>query len=263
MNLFANSIPKDKPCDIVSWAETCGLKVDGKSFDSKISPQIIPVLEAMMNPRVRGGTLVKPVQSGGSTAGEILLVFWAAFFYGQIQYNWPNQGAAEHRWKTRILKLLLSVHELVWAGGRFDETICQANFVNSTIITQGIEAKGALDSDTIPLQINEEIHSWKAGHLAKADGRQTAVWNAKQCNISNAGMSGDQLEDKKLSGTNQVWEVLCPGCGQYHVMHTRWEDSRPDRGGLRYNTDGCKELDGSFNYNKLLPTIRYQMPCGY
>lgn len=263
MNLFANSIPKDKPSDIVAWAETSGLKVDGKSFDSKISPQILEPLRAMMNPRVRVGTLVKPVQAGGSTAGEILLAFWAAFFYGQIQYNWPNQGAAEHRWKTRIVKLLLSVHDLHWAGGRFDETICQANFVNSTIIMQGVVAKGALDSDTIPFQINEEIHLWDPGLLEKASRRQTRVWDKKQFNISNAGMVGDQLEAAYEAGSMDVWENLCPGCGKYHIMRFRWDDKNPELGGLRFDTSAGRQENGKYNLQKIKPTIRYQMPCGF
>ena len=150
MNLFDNSIPKNHPEDVIAWAETCGLKVDGHSFDSSRVPQLIEPLRAMVNPRVRVGTLVKPVQSGGSTVGEILLAFWAAFFYGQIQYNWRDQGMAEKRWDTRIRKMLLSVHDLVWAGGRYDELICMAKFVNSTIFVQGTRADGALDSETIP-----------------------------------------------------------------------------------------------------------------
>jgi hypothetical protein len=263
MNLFQNSIPDDPPSDIISWAETCGLKVDGKSFDSKISPQIIPVLQDMMNPRVRGGTLVKPVQAGGSTVGEILLVFWAAFYYGQIQYNWPNQGAAEHRWKTRIVKLLLSAHDLVWAGGRFDETICQANFVNSTIIAQGIEAKGALDSDSIPLQLNEEIHSWPPGMLDKARRRQTRIWNKKFLDISNAGVVGDQLEAAYEAGSMDVWENLCPGCKKYHVMRFRWDEKNPELGGLRFDTAAGRQENGKYNLRKITPTIRYQMPCGF
>ncbi|MDE2102235.1 MAG: phage terminase large subunit family protein [Patescibacteria group bacterium] len=263
MNYFRDSIPKDRPDDVVAWAESSGIRVDGKSFDSKISPQIIPVLRAMANPRVRGGTLVKPVQSGGSTVGEILICFWAAFFHGQIQCNWPDQGAAEHRWKTRIVKLLLSVHDLIWAGGRYDETICQANFVNSMIIAQGVQAKGALDSDTIPFQVNEEVHLWEKGLLEKARRRQTRVWDKKFLDISNAGIEGDQLHRAYEAGSMEVWENFCPGCGKWHVMRFRWDPKKPELGGLRFDTDAGRLPNGKYNFNKIIPTIRYQMPCGF
>ena len=46
-------------------------------------------------------------------------------------------------------------------------------------------------------------------------------------------------------------------------MRTRWEDRRPDLGGLRYDADGCRLENGAYDYNKLAPTIRFQMPCGY
>jgi hypothetical protein len=263
MNLFDNSIPKNHPEDVIAWAETCGLKVDGHSFDSSRVPQLIEPLRAMVNPRVRVGTLVKPVQSGGSTVGEILLAFWAAFFYGQIQYNWRDQGMAEKRWDTRIRKMLLSVHDLVWAGGRYDELICMAKFVNSTIFVQGTRADGALDSETIPFQINEELHLWEPGLLDKARRRQTLVWNSKALDISNAGVVGDQLEAAYEEGSMEIWEVLCPGCGKHHVMQFRFNEKNPELGGLRFDTAAGRVDGGKYNLNKIVPTIRYQMPCGF
>jgi Phage terminase large subunit (GpA) len=263
MNLFSNALPKDKPEDIVAWSTTCGIKVDGHSFDPDRMPQLIEPLRAMTNPQVRGGTLVKPVQTGGSTIGEILLAFWAAFYYGQIQYNWPDEGAAKRRWETRVRNMLLSVHDLVWAGGRFDETICQANFVNSMILMQGVVAKGALDSETIPFQLNEEVHLWAPGLLDKARRRQSLIWNKKFMDISNAGCVGDQLEAAYEEGSMEVWENFCPGCGKYHVMQFRFDEKHPELGGLRFDTSAGRQENGKYNLAKVLPTIRYQMPCGF
>jgi hypothetical protein len=263
VNLFENSIPKDKPEDVIKWAENCGIKVDGHSFDSSRVPQLLEPLRAMVNPRVRVGTLVKPVQSGGSTVGELILAFWASFYYGLIQYNWRDEGMAEKRWDTRISKMLLSVRDLVWAGGRYDETICQAKFVNSTIFVQGTKADGALDSETVPFQINEEVHLWDAGLLDKARRRQTLVWNSKALDISNAGVVGDQLEAAFEEGSMEIWETLCPGCKNHHVMRFRWDDKKPELGGLRFDTAAGRVDGGKYNLNKIVPTIRYQMPCGF
>jgi hypothetical protein len=57
----------------------------------------------------------------------------------------------------------------------------------------------------------------------------------------------------------QQWEVKCQGCGLFHVMQTRWDDKRPDLGGLRY--DAAKDAD--YDYQQIISTLRYQMPCGY
>jgi hypothetical protein len=146
---------------------------------------------------------------------------------------------------------------------RYDAVNCEIDFGNVFFRMQGVFEDDNLDSDTIPLQINEEVHSWEPGKLQKARNRGTAVWNFKSIDISNAGHKDDQLHEAFKNGTAQHWEVKCPGCGRYHAMRARWDDRAPELGGLRYDSTGCKLEDGRYDYKKLAPTIRYQMPCGY
>jgi hypothetical protein len=256
-----HTIPSAEPADIIAWAEA-NVKVDGHSFDSTRTPQLIEPIRAMADVETRIGTLVKPVQSGGSTAGEIVLAFWSRYRNGKIQFNWQDDGKARERWKDRILPMLEKLDGLRWAGG-FDKTVCEARFLNATLIVQGVIASGALDSETIPLQINEEIHLWDAGNLDKARSRQTLVWNSKALDISNAGVIGDQLHAAYEEGTSEVWEVLCPGCRGHHEMRFRWDDKRPDLGGLRFDSNAGRVAGGKYSLNRVVPTIRYQMPCGY
>ena len=261
--MIFHTIPDAQPSDIIEWAERINLKVDGHSFDSKRFPQLIEPIRSMSNPSVRIGTLMKPIQTGGSTVGEVVAAFWCSFWYGLIQYNWQDDGEAKWRWDSRILKMLESCADLRWVGGPYDRVSCLGKFVNSTLLVQGVEAKGALDSETIPFQINEEIHLWKPGHLAKARGRQTIPWNSKALDISNAGIVDDQLHKAYQDGSMSIWEVLCPGCKQYHVMRFRWEEKHPELGGLRFDTNVGKNEMGRYNLTKLIQTIRYQMPCGF
>ena len=262
MKIFSGSVPESAPTDIIFWADNSGLKVDGHSFDSSRTPQLIEPMRAMADADTRIGTLIKPVQVGGSTAGEIVCAYWAAFSTGLIQFNWEHDMKATNRWQDRIARTLESCRDIRRTKARFEETICEARFVNATIRCQGVFKEDSLDSDTVPLQINEEIHSWKPGFLSKARRRQTQVWNAKAFDISNAGMVGDQLHSAYEDGTCEEWEVLCPKCGSYHVMKFRFDPKKPEAGGLRWDSDGCKMENGRFNYNKLEGTIRYQMPCG-
>src|SRR6202789_24616 len=262
MNIFQNAVPKSKPTDIISWA-AANVKVDGHSFDPDLTPQIIEPIRAMADADTRIGTLIKPVQIGGSTAGEVVCAYWCAFETGLIQYNWQKDEAAVKRWHDRIKPLLDSCGDLKRTGDKFEEVICFAKFVNTTLRVQGVFVEDALDSDTIPRQINEEIHLWKPGHLSKARRRQTRVWDSKAFDISNAAEVGGQLESAYQDGTMEEWEVYCPGCKKMHVMQFRWDNNKPELGGLRYDTDGCKMDNGHFNYNKLESTIRYQMPCGF
>jgi hypothetical protein len=272
VNLLQRAIPPAPPEDIIAWAAE-SLKVDGHSFDPERTPQLLEPIRAMADAETRIGTLVKPSQGGGSTAGEVVCAFWSAFKHGLIQYNWEDDKKAKQRWEDRIQPMLKSCKDIRRSGGRFEELICEARYPNATVRVQGVFTESNLDSDTVPYQLNEELHSWKPGHLSKARTRQTQVWNSKAFDISNAGWrpkDGEKSDGKSFelwyafsSGTMEEWETLCPGCGKYHVMRTRWENEHPELGGLRYDTEGCDMGGGRFNYNKLAASLRYQMPCGH
>lgn len=261
MNIFRDAIPDAQPSDIVAWAES-NVKVDGHSFDRTRTPQLIEPLRAMADADTRIGTLVKPVQIGGSTAGEVVAAWWCRYGRGKIQYNWQDDKKAVERWKDRIQPCLDSVADLRWAGGRFDETLCEARFLNATLITQGVFVESSLDSETIPLQINEEVHLWKPGFLSKARRRQTQVWNAKAFDISNASNEDDQLHAAYDDGTAEVWENKCPHCSGWHQFIFRFDPNKPNLGGLRWDSDGARMEGGRYNYNLLEKTIYYQFPCG-
>lgn len=261
--IFQESIAESAPLDIIAWANSSGIKVDGHSFDSTRTPQLVEPIRAMADDDTRIGTLIKPVQVGGSTAGEIVCAFWAAFSNGLIQYNWQDDLKAKDRWADRILPVLESCRDIKRTGARFEEMICEARYINTTVRVQGVFNESSLDSDTVPLQINEEVHLWKPGFLGKARRRQTQVWNAKAFDISNASNKDDQLHSSYEDGTMEEWEVLCPSCGQHHEMRFRFNPTKPELGGLRWDSSDCKMENGRFNYNKLERTIRYQFPCGH
>lgn len=263
-NIFAGSIPPASPSDIITWAES-RVRVNGgrSSFSAERVPQLLEPIRAMADIKTRVGTLVKPVQVGGSTAGEVVCAFWAAYNFGLIQYNWENDEKAASRWKDRILPTLESCRDIKRTGQRFEETICESRYSNTIVRCQGVYSERNLDSDTVPLQINEEIHSWKPGFLSKARRRQTQVWNAKAFDISNAGLVGDQLQSAYDDGTAERWHVKCPTCGSYSEMIFRWDPKRPERGGLRWDSAGCKLDNGRFDYNKLAKTLHYQFGCGH
>jgi len=258
-----NCRQKEKPTDIIAWAESSGIKVDGHSFDSTRTPQLIKPMIAMADADTRIGTLIKPVQVGGSTAGEIVCAYWSAFYNGLIQFNWEDDRKAVNRWSDRILPTLESCRDIKRTGGRFEELICTARYINTTVRVQGVFNESSLDSDTVPLQINEEVHLWKSGFLGKARRRQTQVWNAKAFDISNASNDGDQLHLAHDDGTMEQWEIACPQCGKLHAPHFRWNENKPELGGLRWDSSGAKMDKGRYNYNKLAKTIRYELPCGH
>lgn len=264
-------IPKEHTGSVIAWMER-NVRLVGSALSERMDFSITPwtrePVEAACSGDCRRVTFIKPVQAGGSSIGEAALCYQISTqLTGDVQYNWPDDEKFGERWDKYTEKRIKACKPVMalapsslrqdgkWKRGQIIFTHC--NFA-----MQGVWSPKNLDSDTIAFQVNEEVHGWKPGHLAKADNRQTAVWNRIQFNISNAGRANGQLHQRFNEGTQRQWEVLCPGCGKHHPMRTRWDTKRPDLGGLRYDADGCRMEGGFYNYNRLEATIRYQMPCG-
>lgn len=265
---FRSGIPPAPVTSVCDWArENVQLVGSARSaaYDPDITPWTRDVIETAADGVTQICTFVKPVQAGGSVAGEIALCFLIATSPGgDAQYNWTNSEKALERWDKRIEKILLASPAVRarWPADRHKAKRGMVIMPHMNLTVQGVFSADNLDSDSIRIQINEEIHAWEAGRLAKAYNRQTAFWNAYALNISNAGTKGDQLHKAFLSGTQEHWETRCPGCGVYHAMFIRAEDGAP--GGLRYDADGCRREDGTYDYNRLESTVRYEFPCcGY
>ena len=264
-NAAMDAIPAENP-DLIEWAEDnvqFPQSVRSKRFNLSVTPWLREPLTRAVDNSTRIITLMKPVQSGGSTFGEVVMLYWIMFWRGFLQYNWSDDKRANERWSSRIRGVLESCAPVGERMLDCDVSKGEIDFGRIFFRMQGVFNPNALDSDSVTLQINEEIHDWKPGHLKKARNRSTAVWNYKSIDISNAGQKGDQLDKAFCSGTMQQWEVLCPGCSKFHSMRTKWEDRHPELGGLRYDADGCRRSHFDYDYNKLRPTIEYQMPCGF
>jgi hypothetical protein len=281
----------EDPAEPIEWAERCvrfPKSARGERFQSSITPWIRePLYRACVGiwtpsaqwveenrtlyPDIltvsKLNTLVKPVQSGGSAFGEVFLLYCLKYGRGFLQYNWPKDDRAKERWDSRIEATINACTDIATLLANLEHnnsTSMEIDLVRLFFRMQGVWVPDNLDSDSIAIQINEEIHSWKPGHLAKARARSTAVWNFKAVDISNAGKKGDQLAKAFDEGTRQQWEVRCPGCGKFHVMRTRWDKKNPKLGGLRYDGDKARRTGGGrYDYNVIRSTIRYQMPCEY
>ena len=251
--------------DVITWADTHYRVInnDSEFFKSADSPWLIEPLQMADDPLIASLTFVKPIQTGGTSLGEIILLRRAMDSNGQLSYLWPTNDKAKDRWEKWTEKRIRACRPVRALMPYEYENMLIKFKTGLTFAMQGVFTSGNLDSDTVGIIINEEVHQWQPGMLAKAKGRQTRVDFPKFITISNSGEAGGELHTDFNNGTQQHFENYCPGCGKYHIMRTRWEDARPDLGGLRYDSEGCKRADGTFDYNKLVPTIRYQMACGY
>lgn len=268
---YRGQIPGKSYSSVIEWAEK-HVRLIGSArsekFDSAHTPWSREPIEMAGGGSCKVVTFIKPVQCGGSAAGEVVLCYWIATgSRGNIQYNWEDDGKAMARWETRVERILKACHPVMLKAPDTTRTTGlwkkgQIVFPHCNFTMQGVYQSANVDSETIRFQVNEEIHNWEPGRLAKAYNRTTAVWDSVIFNISNAARVGSQLHGAWLAGSQQHWEVLCPACGKHHEMRTQWDPKRSDLGGLRYDADGCRLDGGFYDYGKLAQTIRYQMPCG-
>jgi hypothetical protein len=266
---FLAAIPGLAVSSVVTWAEQNFIIPGLGLYDRNSRPWLNDVLECANIPGRY--TFIKPVQvGGGTTAGEAILCYWIAnWTSGSIGYYWPSDEKADDRWLKYTEKVLQSC-PAVMARAPADRHKWSKSliiFPHLNFAQLGVRTNRNVSSDTLRGIITEEMHDsqggWEPGKLDKVYGRQASVWNAVAFNISNASHMGDQLHQAYEAGTQELWEVLCPGCKNFHVMRAKWQETESQLGGLRYDRDRCKRADGSYDYNKLIGTIRYQMPCGY
>ena len=269
LRAFTQAIPSSAVTSVVEWAEKNFRVVGGKTevFDRRTAPWQCPVLECAQTPGRY--VYVKPVQSGGTTIGEIVACFWiSTWSSGDVALFWPNDAKADDRWIKYTEKRLRACAPVMerTSPERFKWVKGLVVFPHLNLSQLGVNTERNVASDTIRGIIGEELHvvenGWTPGKLEQVYGRQRAVWNAISFLISNASKEGDQFDQAFQEGTQEHWEVPCPGCKQFHVMHTRWDDKHPELGGLRYDADGCRRNDQTYDYLKLKSTIRFQMPCG-
>lgn len=269
---FHRGIPGSAVKSICEWARRW-VKLPGssmsKTFDPDITPWIKEPLDSTELPERRKTIFIKPIQAGGSVVGEVRLCHvLATKSSGDVQYNWQNDDQADARWDKRVERILRDCVPVMerWPRERFKAQKGLVLFPHCNFTMQGVFTNRNVASDSIKYQVNEECHDeegWLSGRMEQAFGRTTAHWDHSILIISNAGRKGSELHVKFLEGTQQPWEVKCPGCGLYHVMRTKWEDKEPQLGGLRYDADASRLATGEPNYNKLAATVRYQMPCGF
>jgi phage terminase large subunit GpA len=267
------SIPGDRVESVVEWLEqhfTVVGSARSPRFDRETAPWLNEPIEMAGGSKARKVTLIKPIQTGGSTSGEGVLLHWLATWQGgDICSYFPNQEVAEERWKKHSEKKIRACKAVMdrVPEDRFKFSNGMVVFPHCNLVQQGVRADRSVASDSFRGLLLEECWDkeggWADGRLDQCYGRQTAYWNAVAFIISCAGFVNTDLHKAFLSGSQQHWEVKCPGCGLYHRMRAKWDENEPELGGLRYDATGCRLPNRQYNYQKLASTIRYQFPCGH
>lgn len=269
---FAEAVPADGASSPSEWCRR-NVQLPGSArsqyYDPEQTPWVVEPLNAACSGEYHSLCFMGPVQSGKSVVGECTICYLLSTeSAGDYQYNWTNDKKANDRWDRRFERILQACKPVMRRAPPVDKSLGKWKrgsviFPHANFAMQGVLVPEHLDSDTIRFSVNEEVHTWEPGMLAKAYGRTTAVWNKLILNIGNGAAAGSQFALRCEEGTMEEWEVPCPECGHYHAMHARWDPKDPGAGGLRYDAEGCRLPSGGYDYRRLESTVRYQFPCGH
>ena len=267
--LWFDAVPLPPDPDVVAFAER-DFRAVGSTISVDFRVEFTPWLRFPLNlvadPAIRVITIIGPAQFGKSVFGEIVICYGIANGSTDIQYNWEDDQKGKSRYKNRVERILKACPPVadLWPTGinRHNAKTCEVHFPHLNFSMQGVHTSANLESDTIGLQINEEVHAWKPGRLNLAEQRQKQVWNYRRVNLSTGGVKGDQLFIEANSGSCRYWQEPCDGCGQYFTPRIRVREGK--LGGWHYDKTRAIRKDGSVDYEALAATLYQECPhCGH
>jgi phage terminase large subunit GpA-like protein len=139
---------------------------------------------------------------------------------------------------------------------RHKQRIAKIAFPHMSLYCVGANMSAA-QSKRVKFLTMEEPHMYRPGMMTAFEKRCEGVRNAKILTLSTGSVLGDESDASFQSGTCEEWQVPCPHCRQFQRM----TDGR-DR--LIYTqSEKTTDENGQFNWNAILPTVRYNCEhCG-
>jgi hypothetical protein len=138
--------------------------------------------------------------------------------------------------------------QLVVPEDRSKKKINYVSLPSGFVILAGANTNN-LQSKTARRVNCDEVYLWKQGFLKEAKKRCTKYWNKKIFKVSTAGDKGQDLDVEFESGTKEEWHLGCPNCQKL---------SFPKLERLKWDNEGCKNQDGSYDLSRLMESVRYE-----
>lgn len=177
------------------------------------------ILRAFKNPYVREITVVMPPQESGKTkAAEVCLCWRAVNSPAPMAFNPCTNVKAEQWSDTRWKQMLLACPAVreKFSDNRHDQKKVRMIFRDGTfLIVQGAETPANRQSDSVEVQVNDEVNLWDKPWLKEMHNRLLAYNKSRKIlNIGVGGNEGSEQQEKFLEGNQLEWSHHCPACGQ-------------------------------------------------
>jgi hypothetical protein len=234
-----------------------------EGFKGRYNVQNVPwtreVLAALDNPHVREATFIAPPQESGKTiCAEVWVSHRACTMPAKMAWNTTTNVKALAFSDTRWQQLVGYCRALSrrFSANRHDKKKNRIVFRDRAfLLIQGAETDANRQSDSIEVQVNDEVHLWEASWLSQMHSRLRAFRDTRKIlNISVGGYEGSELEERFKAGTQREWSHHCPGCGR--VFQYVFDHKSP-KCNIRFDLDrAVMHANGSLDLAEFEKTIR-------
>lgn len=236
-------------------------------YDVANVPWTKEFLRACDNPHVREVTFIAPPQDSGKTkAAETYLARRIVTAPTNFAFNTTTNVKAESWSETRWEPMLTNTKGIKekFSANKHLKKKRRIIFKDGTyLLIQGAETEGNRASDSVEVQINDEVFMWERPWLKEMHDRTGAYRDTKKIiNVSVGGLKGSELHERFLAGNQLELHHHCPKCAQLfgYVF-----DHRNPKCNIRFDVNAAiLHADGRLDLREFAKTVVVNCPhCGH
>ena len=194
-----------------------------ESFRGKYDVRNVPwtreILRSFRDPYVREVTVIAPPQESGKTkAAEVCMAWRIVKQPAKMAFNTTTNVTAERWSETRWEGLPRAIPKMIprFSENRNRKKRLRVIFRDGTfLLIQGAEVDANRQSDSVEVQVNDELMLWQRPWHDEMKARTRAYRETRKIlNLSLGGDRGSELDEAFLEGNQLEWSHLCPKCGR-------------------------------------------------
>lgn len=223
----------------------------GSRFRSDLTPWLKLPMESYASTESIEDTCQCCVQGAKTTMSLGCMLWAAACDPGPALYYAQTDPDADFMALERFMPALNRLGiggQLTIPDDRSKKTMNYVSLPAGFIVLAGAN-KNNLQSKTARRINCDELYLWKQGFLKEAKKRCTKYWNKKIFKVSTAGNVGEDLDKEFEAGTKEEWHLGCPSCKEL---------SLPILARLKWDNEGSKRDDGTYDLGELMKSVRYE-----
>lgn len=234
-------------------------------FDVSISRYMVEPFNAVYDDRFREVDVAAAVQTGKSLFLEICAFWLLSNQPASMMWTMQSDEDAKEYCKTRFHELLKRCAPLqaMMPSDRHMKNTQEIYFGGFFLLINGANLNN-LQSKSIRHKLNDEVWLWKQGLLEHAKNRVNAFRDAdcsRVLNVSQAGRAGEDWHEQWVNGSQEIWSITCPSCGESLPL-TRDAGTGDEKLGLVWDFEACDE-DGKWDVARCAETAHYACACGH